>query len=86
LQGKIAIFVEKSGYRVKPTGMERMAASDPLYPHPSAFENAVFLNGLYHIIGASRCEAAVIPQMRRDDLLIEADEECKDVSQSGVKK
>jgi hypothetical protein len=86
LQGKIAIFVEKSGYGVKPPWMERMAASDPPYPHPSAFKDTVFLDRLDHIFRAGRCKATVIPQMRRNDLLIEANEECKDVSQSGMKK
>jgi hypothetical protein len=80
LQGKIAIFVEKSGYWVKSTRMQRMTASDALHSHPSAFENAVFLDCLYHIFRTGRSKAAVISQMRGDDLLVEADEECKYLS------
>ena len=60
--------------------MKWVASTDAPHTHPPAFDDSVFHHCLRHILRACRLEAAIPPQMRGDDLLIDANEECEKFS------
>jgi hypothetical protein len=59
-----------SGNRIEPAGIERMAFEQPAHPISTASQETMVLNGNLCVFGATRIEAAVSTQKRRQKELI----------------
>jgi hypothetical protein len=60
-----------------------MTSPDPIDTHPSAFDDPVFENCLFHVLTAGRCKSAARWKKWRNDILIDQDWKYGYLSQVG---
>jgi len=66
--------VGESGHGVWSPGVPGAAFEEPFYSEPTAFQEAVFGDGLVGVVGASGPEAAAVGEEWGEDELVSADE------------
>ena len=65
-QEKVSVHARSLRHRVKPAGVEGMAAREASQHEPGAAERSMALNGLLRIHGATWLEAAYVAEQGRE--------------------
>ena len=75
-----SVLQKFSRHRIITSRMQWVTSADSLDTHIAPFEDSVLCYRLRHILRTRRFKAAVVPQMRGNDLLVETDQECEELA------